>query len=509
MSLLGLDIGTSQCKAAVFAVDGRRLGFAVREYRPLQPAPGWSEFDARDLWGRVRETIREAAAGAGGDPVTALCVSAMGEAVVPVTRDREIVGPSIPSGDPRGLETAEALRRDFGEEAFYRINPNLLGPQYSLPKLLWLRERQPDVFARADRFLLWSDFVNFMLGCEPACNNSHANRTLLFDLDANDWSDRLLAWAGLDRARFGRVVEGGTVVGTVSAPMAAELGLPGGVRVVAGGHDQCLNALGCGCVAAGKAVCGIGTYECLTPVFAKPRDPLALLRERLNIEHHVLPGLFVAFLFNQSGSLVRWFRDTFAAAEAAGGGDVYARLNAEVPPEPTRLLVLPHFEPPPWPKYMPGATGVILGLRSNTTRGEILKAIMEGATYHFVDAIAALRRMGIATTEFVASGGGARSDAWLQIKADIFGLPFVRPRNAEGGVTGAAMLAGMATGAYRSVEEAVAVFVRRDRVFEPDAKRHAVYEDLAASYRAIVPALVPMLEKLAPERSLLGLREGV
>jgi xylulokinase len=497
VSLLGIDVGTSQCKAAVFATDGRPLAFACREYRLHHPTPAWSEFDATEVWDRIRETIRDVAAATRGDPISALCVSAMGEAVVPVSRRREILGPSIPSSDPRGAETADALRREFGQEAFYRINPNLLGPQYALPKLLWLREHQPELFCRADLFLLWSDLVNFMLGCEPTCNNSHANRTLLLDLDANDWSDRLLAWAGLDRGRLGRIVPGGAIVGTVADGVAAGLGLPRGVTVVAGGHDQCLNALGCGCVAAGRAVCGIGTYECLTPVFARPRDPLAMLGQRLNIEHHVVPDLYVAFLFNQSGSLIQWFRDTFAAADTAAGGDVYARLNAELPPEPTRLLVLPHFDPPPWPQYLPDTAGAILGLRSGTTRGEILKAIMEGATYHFVEGIAGLRAIGIDTTEFVASGGGARSDAWLQIKADILGVPFVRLRHAEGGVTGAAMLAGLATGVYSTPSEAVATYVHRDRVFEPDARRHAIYAENVALFRQMHPALAPILAPLA------------
>jgi len=289
-------------------------------------------------------------------------------------------------------------------------------------------------------------------------------------------------------------------VGTVADRIAADLGLPNGVRVVAGGHDQCPNALGCGCIAAGKAVCGIGSYECLTPVFDKPRDPLAMLRERLNIEHHVLPDLYVSFLFNQSGSLVRWFRDTFAASEPAGDDDVYARLNAELPQEPTRLLVLPHFDPPPWPEYLPESAGAILGLKSNTTRGEILKAIMEGATYHFVDGIEALRRMGIDTAEFVASGGGARSDAWLQIKADIFGVPFARLRGAEGGVAGAAMLAGLGTGVYHTPAEAVSLYVRRDRIFEPDARRHAIYRENAALFRQVNPAIAPILKPLSTGR---------
>ena len=304
-----------------------------------------------------------------------------------------------------------------------------------------------------------------------------ANRTLLFDITRNDWSERLLAWSGVERRVLGRVVPGGTLVGSVSADMAARLGLPGGVQIVAGGHDQCCNALGCGAIDAGKAVFGIGTYECITPTFAPVEQPLAMLAERLNIEHHVLPGLYVSFLYNQSGSLVTWFRDTFAAAEAREHADIYARLNAELPDDPTTLLVLPHFDPPQWPVYLPNTAGAILGLHTCTTRGEILKAIMECATLYFVDGIHGLRRLGIDLTECIASGGGARSDAWLQIKADIFGLPFVRTRITEGGLVGAAMLAGLATGVYASPREAVQTFVQKERIFEPDAQRHACYQE--------------------------------
>ncbi len=499
MSLLGIDIGTTRCKAAVVSVDGRCLGEASREYALVHPRPGWSEIDAPALWTKVQDVMGGAVAAAGRtDPVTALSVSAMGEAAVPVSRDRAILGNSIPSCDPRGGEYIKALVGDLGCDTLYRINPNPPGPHYTLPKLLWLREHQPEFFARTDHFLLWSDLVAFMLGGPAVCNLSHANRTLLLDLDAADWSDRLLTWAGLDRQVLGRVVAPGTVIGEVAADMAARLGLPRGVKIVAGGHDQSPNALGCGCITAGSAVCGIGTFECLTPVFEKPRDPLAMLALNLNIEHHVLPGLYVSFLFNQSGSLVRWFRDTFAAAETADGEfDVYARLNAELPTEPTRLLVLPHFEPPPWPGYIPDSAGAILGLKTTTTRGEILKAIMEAATLHFVDGVKALRGLGTDTREFVASGGGARSDAWLQIKADIFGVPFVRLRNSEAGVTGAAMLAGLATGVYASPREAVAAQVRRARVFEPDAVRHARYREKAALHRQLYPALREIQAKVA------------
>lgn len=494
MSLLGIDLGTTGCKAGVFGLDGSCLAQAYREYDMLHPQPGWSELDSRVVWARSKEVIAEVAAQSAHDPVTALAVSSFGEAFVPVTRTRQILDNSILCVDDRGAEHVSRLLEDFGREALYAINPNLLGPNYSLPKLLWLREHRPEVFAQADFFLLWSDLIAFMLGGQAVANNSHANRTLLFDLNRNDWSDTLLAWSDIPRSKLGPVVTAGTVLGTVSPAIAAELGLANDVKIVAGGHDQCCNALGCGGIEPGRAVYGMGSFDCITPIFKKPDAPLRLLRENLNIEHHVLPHLYVAFLYNQSGLLVKWFRDTFAVADSPPPGvGIYDYLVSELPVEPTGLLVLPHFDPPP--HHSPDTAGAIIGLRMNTTRGEILKAIIEGATLYFKQGLEALRRLGLDTTLFIASGGGARSDAVLQIKADILGITVARPRITEGGALGAAMLAGLATGVIKTAAEAVHIYVKPDRVFEPNAKRYAAYCEKHARYQQLYPALKPILQK--------------
>jgi xylulokinase len=358
-----------------------------------------------------------------------------------------------------------------------------------------MREHQPELFSRADHLLLWSDLIGFMMGCEPVTSNSLANRTLLFDLRRNDWSDELLEWAGVERGRLGRVMNGGQVVGEIPLARAAEWGLPAGVRFVSGGHDQCCNALGSGCIEAGQAVCGIGTFECLTPCYAHIPEPGPMLAGGLNIEHHVLPGLYVSFLFNQAGCLVKWFRDTFAG-ERAGDDDLYAALNRELPAEPTKLLTLPHFTPPLWPRTITDTAGMILGLKTSTTRGEILKSIMESATYYFADSLDALKAMGVRNDCFIATGGGAKSDAWLQIKADIFGVPFMRPAFSEGSLMGAAMLAGLATGVWGSAREATNLFVRTERVFEPDAARHAIYRERRTLFRQIYPANRAILSAL-------------
>jgi len=496
MSLLGVDVGTTGCKAAVYATEGECLARAYREYPTLHPQEGWAELDSRAVWDAIKQTIAEAAAGAQGDPVTALSVSSMGEAMTPVSKDRQILANSILCSDVRGSEYAEAFLRDPGQERFYAINPNVLGIAYSMPKLAWIRDHMPDLYRSAHRFLLWGDLVGFMLGGEPITSYSLANRTLLFDIHRECWSETLIEKAGLDVGKLPAVAPSGSIAGTVSHGMAEELGLPPGVVIVVGGHDQCCNALGAGIIEAGRAVCGAGTFECYAPAFTMPSDPMEMLRRRLNIEHHVVPGLYLTFAYNQSGSLVRWFRDTFARAEALAappGTDIYDVLTAEMPTDPTDLLVLPYFEPTGPPAFVTDATGAILGLRTTTTRGDILKAIMESAVLYFVECTEALNALGLGSSEYVAAGGGSRSDAWMQIRADVFGVPFIRARETEGSTLGAAMLAGVASGVYSSFESAVSLMVARDRVFVPDPVRHERYRKKSEVYRRLYPTLRDIL----------------
>ncbi|MDD4890878.1 MAG: FGGY family carbohydrate kinase [Phycisphaerae bacterium] len=498
MSLLGIDVGTGGCKAAVYAQDGRRLALAYREYAPLCPGPGLAELDSAAVLEKIWDAVAEVAAATGRDPVTALSVSSLGEAVTPVSAGREVLGRSILCSDARGGEYVDLVRRQLGEEAFYRINPNILGPNYSLPKLLWLRDHQPGLFRQTWKFLLWGDLVGFLLGAEAMTSFSLANRTLLLDIRTERWSEPLLNLAGLSADKLPSVAPSGAVAGQVSAAMARRLGLSAGAKIVVGGHDQSCNALGAGVFQPGRAVCGIGTFECITPVFGSIPPPADMLRARLNVEHHIIAGRYVSFLYNQAGSLVRWFRDTFAAADQtlAGHSDIYDALAAEMPAEPSRLLVLPYFEPTGAPTFVQDAAGMIVGLRTSTRRGEILRAIMEAAAFYFVGSLRVLAGMGIDTRELVATGGGAKSDAWLQIQADVLGLPFVRLADTECGVAGAAMLAGIATGVYAGPEEAAERFVRRTRVFAPDAARHEHYRRQHERYAELHPRMADMLRSL-------------
>ncbi len=501
MNLLGIDVGTTGCKVALFSLQGEILASTYREYDPQSPQPGWAQLDSSAIWETVKAAIRSITADHPNAQIQAMSVSSLGEAVVPVSADRLILGPSILNFDVRGEEFLTDLAERLPDERLYAINGNTLGNNYGLTKLKWIRTHQPELYERAYKFLHWGSFIAFMLGADPVVDYSLANRTLLFDIRHNQWSDTLLEAAGLDAVKLPSTVPSGTVIGTVAAHMSAELGLPPGVQIVSGAHDQCANAVGCGVVDAGSTVFGMGTYHCITPVFTTPPDPQAMIGLGLNTEHHAIPGRYVSFIYNQGGAVVKWFRDTFAALEhrqaAAQGRSVYPDLFAEISLEPGNLLVLPHFAPTGPPRFIADSAGMIAGLHLGAPRGEILKGIIEGVAFYLKELVDALPPTGIQIENYRAVGGGGRSDAWVQTCADIFGKPFTRPVIIEAGALGAAILAGVGAGVFENYAQAVATMVKLERTFEPDLPRHARYQARYQNYLRMTPLMTRLAQELS------------
>ena len=506
MSLLGIDVGTTGCKAALFSAEGTQIAAAYEEYDVQRPEPGWAQLDAVEVWEKVKQTIAGAAAASATDPIKALAVSSLGEAMVPVTQDRQVLGPSIIGGfDLRGEEYLAGLESRLSNEHLYRINGNTLGNNYGLTKLMWIKEHQPDLYERAHKLLLWGSFVPFMLGADPVVDYSLANRTLLFDLAQRTWSPELLELVGLDGSKLPDTVSSGTATGTVAPQIADELGLPAGVTIVSGAHDQCANAVGCGVIEEGQAVYGMGTFTCITPVFGQRQEPQVMIERGLNTEHHAVPGKYVSFIYNAGGSIVKWFRDTFASAEhrqaEEAGRDVYAELMTEMPTGPSGLVVLPHFTITGPPSFISDSCGVIAGARLETTRGQILKAIIEGGTFALKECVESLPPTGIEIDDFRAVGGGSKSDLWIQMCTDIFGRPFTRPTITEAGAQGAAIIAGVGSGLFPCFETGVEAMVRLERVFEPDPHRHQLYADWFELYRQLWPTTAEYLRALAARQA--------
>ncbi len=493
MSLLGIDVGTSGCKAAVFSEDGQLLALAYEEYDYQHPQPGWAELDSAQVWESVQRTIAQAARQAQHDPVKALSVSSLAEAMVPVTQGRDILGPSLLNFDVRGAEYLAGLRGQLDDERCHHITGNTLSNLYTLTKLMWLKRHQPEFYRQAEIFLPWSSFISFMLGGEAAVDYSLANRTLLFDLDRRDWSDEILGLAQLDRDKLPRTVPAGQIIGTVLPQMANRLGLPREVVIVSGGHDQCCSGVGCGVIERGRAMYGMGTYICMMPVDTQRRPASIMIERGLNTEHHTAPGRYVTFIYNHGGSMVKWFRDTFAHAERqlakASGQDLYAQLIAEMPAGPSSILALPHWGPTGPPHFIDDSCGVLVGLKLDTTRGDILKGLIEATTFYLRECMESLPATGITIGNFRAVGGGSKSDAWLQMVSDIMGWPVVRAKISEAGVLGAAIIAGAGCGVFPSLETGVETMVKLERTFSPDPQMQRRYDERFAKYRRLWPLL--------------------
>ena len=274
MSLMGIDVGTTGCKVVAFDEAGAVLAEAGREYPLLNPQPGWFELEPDLVWSHICECLLAVNAQLAHDPVSAVSISSQGEAVIPVTRDGKVLDNSPVSSDSRNRQQTAQLDESLGLQRIYAVTGQPLGTMYSLPKILWWRDHRPQIFDKSWKFLCYTDFVAMRLGVEPVIDYGMAARTLMFDVRSLDWSDELLAAAGIDRTRVARAVASGTIVGDIPAELAQGFGFHRPVQVVAGGHDQPCGALGAGVLETGTAMYAIGTTEALVAVTAEPHDDL-------------------------------------------------------------------------------------------------------------------------------------------------------------------------------------------------------------------------------------------
>jgi xylulokinase len=492
MSYLGIDIGTTGCKAGVFDGRGRLLALAYREYPVLAPEPGWAELDSARVIDACLDAIREAAA-ATDDPVAGVGVSSQGEAFTPVAKDGRLLGHAMVSSDARAAALVGPWSERFGAQRLYQITGHTPHPLFTLYKLLWLRQHQPDVFARADKFYCFEDLLHARLGLEPAIAWPLAGRTMLFDVRLHRWAPEILNELDLDAERLARPVASGTVVGTIPAAIARELGLPEGVKVVAGGHDQPCGALGAGVVTPGVAMYATGTVECICPAFESPILDDRLRQGNLCTYDYTLPAMYTTVLYSLTGgNLLQWFRNQWGQSEIreaeASGRNAYEVLLGAMADEPTDLLVLPYFTPSGTPYFDADLPGAILGLRMATTRGQVLRALLEGVAMEMRLNVDLLEQAGLAIDEFRAIGGGANSHVLTQLKADVLGRPITTLAVTEAGCLGVAMLAcAAATGA--PPRELVDTWVQTRDAVEPDPARAARYDKKFDQYKELYPAL--------------------
>jgi len=493
MSLIGLDIGTTGCKAILFDEDGRVLSKASREYAILTPRPSWAEQDAEHVWNLAWDALKEAVSSNPGGPPRAMALSVQGEAVIPVDHNGRTLRHAILGMDTRTGEENKWLVEQFGAEGLFARTGMPVHTINTLPKLLWLQRHELKIWSQAHQFLLYEDFFLRRLSGQATISHCLASRTQMYDLVAGVWASDILDRCGICPDRLAPLAEPGEI-GVLRRNLAAEFGLKEGLLLAGGGHDQACAALGSGIISDGLAMVSTGTAEVVEVAMRSPVLGDSLREGGISVYRHVVPGLYLAMTLNHSGGLLlRWFRDTCCKSELEqarqAGKDAYDLILAGAPSGPTGLMVLPHFSGSGTPTLDTSSKGAILGLTFATDRASLAKAILEGLVFELRTNLDLLRQSGISIHELRAVGGGARSPLWLQLKADICRIPLRVPQVTEAACLGAALLAGVACGVYPDVQTAVSRTVHLGRQITPDQQSATAYEKRFETYTRLYPAL--------------------
>ncbi|HWQ15643.1 MAG TPA: xylulokinase [Roseiflexaceae bacterium] len=501
MYLLGLDIGTTGAKALLCDEGGRVLATATAEYPLLTPQPLWSEQHPADWWRGAQEALRGVLARAGVDThqIAGLGLTGQMHGAVFLDGAGEVIRPALLWNDQRTAAECDEITRRVGAARLIELagNPALTG--FQAPKILWLRNHEPQHYARLAQVLLPKDYIRLRLTGASATDASDAAGTLLLDLRARDWSDEILGALEIPRAWLPRVYEGPEATGGLLPEVAQALGLPAGLPVAAGGGDNAAAAIGTGIVRSGVVSSSIGT----SGVIFAHADTIALDPQgRLHTFCHDVPGQYhlMAVTLAAGGSF-RWLRDTFNVKRSTFNVqlsyDDLTQMAATVPPGAEGLLFLPYLSGERTPHLDPLARGAFVGLTSRHTAAHLARAVMEGVTYSLRDGLEIMRGLGLPIGQIRATGGGGKSALWRQLQADIYGAEVATLAAEEGPAYGAALLAGVASGVFRDVYDAVDRCVAVTGTTAPNERDAAAYERTYAVYRGLYGALRESMHRLA------------
>lgn len=499
---LGIDVGTSGCRVVAYDEEFRRLAKAVREYPVLAPRLGWAELDPE----AALEAVLQASAAVLGDPAlrgrrpVAVGLATLMHTLLLLDAEGRPLGNALLWSDLRAAAEARELREAGLVGEFYRRTGCPVHPMYLPAKLLWFRRHAPEALARAARAVTLKDYLAYRLTGRSLLDHSSASATGLLNLATLDWDDAVLSAVGVERDLLSPLVSPLTVLEGFTTDRTRQQGLPPGVPLVLGATDGTLSNPGAGAVLPGQMAAMIGSSAAVRIVTDRPvLDP-----QGRTWCYHLLPGHWVpGGATNNGGNILQWYRDRFgreAVAEAqAAGLDPYGVLSAQaatVPPGSRGLLFLPFLAGERSPGWNPDARGLLFGLTLNHGPAEMVRALFEGVVYQLYSVYEALVELVGPPREVRAAGGVVDSPEWLQIMADVFGLPLAVPQEREGSAFGAAALAMLALGKLEGLEE-VSRFIRVERVVEPNPARTNLYRELYGMY-------LELYRKLGPEFGLIA-----
>jgi xylulokinase len=491
---LGLDISTTGAKALLINEKGGVVSSATTPLTLSTPHPLWSEQDPRDWWTGIAESVRQALAQAevSGSAVTAIGLTGQMHGLVLLDERGDVLRPAILWNDQRCGAQCDEMRARLGKEHLIQITGNDALTGFTAPKILWVQQNEPEIYARGRHILLPKDYIRYWLTGDYAMDKADGSGTILFDLKTRDWSPEVLAALEIPANWLPPTFEGPAVTGYVSARAAAETGLVQGIPVVGGGGDQAAQAVGVGAVQPGIIALTLGTSGV---VFATTESPLIEPEGRLHAFCHAVPNRwhFMGVMLSAAGSL-QWYRDTLAPGVSF---DTLVNEAGNIKAGSEGLLFLPYLtgERTPYPDPLVRAAWV--GLTVRHTRAHMTRAVLEGVAFGIKDSFRLILQAGLGSIKQVRiSGGGAKSALWRQIMADVLGVELVTVNTTEGAAFGAALLAGVGAGVFEDVPIACDATIQITGRNSP-SQATRTYQDYYPHYCALYPALAPEYKAMA------------
>lgn len=490
--LMGVDLGTSSCKVVMFTLKGVKVAEGSREYPVLHPQPTWAEQNPLHWWsaasGAIRDCIKRA--GVAGEEIAGLAVDSQREAVVPIGRDGAVLYNSIVWLDKRTGPQADKIRESLSQEEVLSTTGVGIDPLFSASKILWIKDNVPRVFEDAECFLCAKDYIVYRLTGEKATDHSMASRTMLLDIRKRAWSEEICSAIGIPVEKLPPLMESSAVVGEVSTQASEETYLPKRLPVVNGGGDRPCECLGAGVTREGFVNIGTGTGSAFEVPLSEPRIDF---KGRVNCCCHVIPDMWeYEAPVATTGAALRWFRDTFGHEEVKKaqrlGRDPYDLLIEEasdVHPGADGLLFYPYLAGAFPPRLNGRARAVFFGMSLSHTKGHFIRAVLEGVAFQYLRLLELFRELGVDVKEVSMVGGETRSDLWNQLKSDVIGLGIRVPCVEEAAAMGAALLAGVGTGQYPSLQEAVKEAVRVKKTYVPTPEMHRCYSKVYRDYERV------------------------
>lgn len=491
--LLGIDLGTSSLKSMLITEEGQMRALSTRTYQFTSVHNGYAEHDPREWWSACSETVQEVLndSKVSKEDVKGLSFSGQMHGAVILDKDFRVVRPAILHCDARSSEQVEWMKYKIGSDKIKQIIMNPIYTGFLLPSLLWVKDKEPEHFDKIRYVMLPKDYLKFRMTGEVSTDYSDASATLAFDIKENCWSEEILSITGVPREIFPVCYGTTEPTETVCKRAANETGLSEKTIVTAGGGDQVMQGIGNGVTREGQASVNIGTSGQVS--FQSKKPILNPLLSTNTFCGYKKGRWFTMGAIMNAGLSYKWFNSLFETADYDGMN----QKIAEGKPGSGGVIFLPYLNGERTPHLNPNISGAFVGLHLNTGREEMSRAVMEGVAFALNQCMEVCGQLGLQADTMIASGGAARSIAWLQIQADIYNLPLRAADTKEQASLGAAIAAGVGTGIYRNVEEGCERVVRyKDFIIEPDLEHHKIYEEYYELFKELYHESKSVIEKI-------------